>query len=56
MEAKMNQENILTTAGKEANEVQFHLQIEVLEMNVDLRAAAGACTSTSTSCSSIVDN
>jgi hypothetical protein len=32
------------------------LQIEVLEQNIEMLAAAGSCTSTSTSCSCLVDN
>lgn len=35
---------------------QIDLQIEVLEQNIEMLAAAGSCTSTSTSCSCLVDN
>lgn len=52
----MKQELTFVTAESVMPEMQLDLQIEVLEQNVEMLAAAGSCTSTSTSCSSIVDN
>ncbi len=52
----MKEEQAFGTPEGVVSNLQIDLQIEVLEQNVELLAAAGSCTSTSTSCSCLVDN
>ncbi|HYX26969.1 MAG TPA: hypothetical protein VE863_00275 [Pyrinomonadaceae bacterium] len=52
----MKEQQPFSTTEAFAPSPQLDLQIEVLEQNIELLAAAGSCTSTSTSCSCLVDN